>query len=65
MDWKLIGSCIVAAEFGFAVLYCVRVGIRALRKQSATSKKHGHTMSRGRFCRIAIDGKTIQWTHGL
>ena len=36
MDWKLLGSCIVAAEFGFAVLYCVRVGIRALRKQSAT-----------------------------
>ncbi|MBQ2335245.1 MAG: hypothetical protein II381_02980, partial [Victivallales bacterium] len=36
MDWKLLGSCIVAAEFSFAVLYCVRVGIRALRKQSAT-----------------------------
>ena len=36
MDWKLLGSCIVAAEFGLAVLYCVRVGIRALRKQSAT-----------------------------
>ena len=36
MDWKLLGSCIVAAEFGFAVLYCVRIGIRALRKQSAT-----------------------------
>ena len=32
---------------------------------TATVKKHGHTMSRGRFCRIVIDGKTIQWTHGL
>ena len=32
---------------------------------TATIEKHGHTMSRGRFCRIVIDGKTIQWTHGL
>jgi hypothetical protein len=32
---------------------------------TATIEKHGHTMSRGRFCRIIVDGKTIQWTHGL
>ena len=32
---------------------------------TASIEKHGHTMSRGRFCQIAIDGKTIQWTHGL
>ena len=30
---------------------------------TATIEKHGHTMSRGRFCRIIVDGKTIQWTH--
>ena len=30
---------------------------------TATIEKHGHTMSRGRFCRIIVDGKTIQWMH--
>jgi hypothetical protein len=30
---------------------------------TASIEKHGHTMSRGRFCRIIVDGKTIQWVH--
>jgi len=30
---------------------------------TASIEKHGHTMSRGRFCRIIVDGKTIQWMH--
>ena len=32
---------------------------------SASIEKHGHTMSRGRFCRIKVDERTVQWTHGL
>jgi len=32
---------------------------------TASIKKHGHTMSRGRFCRIKVDERTVQWTHGL
>jgi hypothetical protein len=30
---------------------------------TSSIEKHGHTMSRGRFCRIIVDGKTIQWMH--
>ena len=30
---------------------------------TASIEKHGHSMSRGRFCRIIVDGKTIQWMH--
>ena len=30
---------------------------------TASVEKHGHKMSRGRFCRVILDGKTIQWVH--
>ena len=28
-------------------------------------EKHGHALSRSRYCRILLDGQTIQWMHGL
>ena len=30
---------------------------------TASIEKHGHSMSRGRFCRIIVDGETIQRMH--
>lgn len=35
--------------------------------ESGTSRieKFGHWLSRGRYCRIILDGETKQWTHGL
>jgi len=30
---------------------------------TASISKHGHLMSRGRFCRVKLDNNTIQWFH--
>ena len=30
---------------------------------TASVEKHGHTMSRSRFCRVWLDGITLQWVH--
>jgi hypothetical protein len=32
---------------------------------TARIDKFGHWLSRGRYCRIILDGKTVQWTHPL
>lgn len=30
---------------------------------TASVEKHGHSMSRSRFCHVWLDGTTLQWVH--
>ncbi len=54
-----------------AVLFCLFAlaarGDGALTDDEVKARivKFGHWLSRGRYCRIMLDGETKQWTHPL